>query len=56
MEKNLNNNFVILGIRKLGENRNKETTLYTGIYQHWLGIKHAPVIDPGIKDPSRVIT
>jgi hypothetical protein len=28
MEKTLNNNFVILGIRKLRENINKETTLY----------------------------
>jgi hypothetical protein len=28
MEKALNNNFVILGIRKLGENMNKEAILY----------------------------
>jgi hypothetical protein len=28
MEKALNNNFVILGIRELGENMNKEAILY----------------------------
>jgi hypothetical protein len=28
MEKALNNNFVFLGIRKLGENINKESILY----------------------------